>query len=765
MNIKPHHFGVIIVVLLLCSCKTFAQQAQPTLTADSVSSPVLPKQSKPTVIRESVILPEIRLKRELLWYFGVWGAFNLLQHDARFTHLVNTTSCCGEPFGSVLGTGFSGGIFGTYQYSSFLRFQLRLLLSNSSPEFIRSLPTLTTLNQADEPIPLTREHTFSASMLFGGIEPTLSLRIFDALRFDLGASLAFSINSSYQQFQRNTIEAKDSLSYAYSGTLPVNIPVLSVIAGLSYDIPLQEKLFLSPFIRYYLPLTELTATENMLKFSQNTNTQRFVEPGVWKMSGIQLGLALSWGLYKPQHVETLYFRDTATVITEDSIAALRLLSSTSELRTVTRDGLEMQERIVRESYLREIPRHSALELSLAVVGIGKNGERQKDPTVIVEEFESNEYTPLLPYLFFPEDSSSIGLTRQRLLRSAKEAEQWTESAIQESTLGVFSDVLNILGYRMKKNPSSTLTIVGCNAHIGVESGDTALSMSRAKAVASYLNAVWGINAKRLTLKTQNLPDKHARVDSPDGMEENRRIELRPTPQALLAPIVNEHITRDITPPTLELTPTISSGAGLNWWYMYLKQKGTLLKQFSGSEAPATQLYQLDNAVLEESEAPLAITLQAADAAGQQKTLEKTIRIQQKTVKKKRIELLEDKRIDRFSFIMFDYDKSIVDVDGTKTLLDEVKKKIEPNSIVTITGHGDRSGSKEYNRDLAARRCAEVQKVLQVADRQLVIKPVGNEQLLQDNTLPEGRAYSRVVQIVIETPIKAGTPPKPIKKKK
>lgn len=709
--------------------------------------------------------------REIRWLLGGFVGLNMLSHNAQFNTIQGAPTCCGQDFGVFSSLGFTGGGLLEYQFSPLLRLQTRLAASYWSAHFRRDLPTNYLNNGNDPPILLTSEHSIDASQLTLSLEPALSIRAVAGLFVELGASVAFSLSSSYEQretlLQPDNIfwnDTKSKLRNVASGTLPAASSLaITPFAGVSYEIPLSEHLFVTPFARYYLPLSDVAQTERIVRAATTGNPTRDVQTGSWRISTLQFGVAVKLGIRKPLREEITYIRDTSTVVNDANDFSVRLVSSKSETKTVNKYGLELDETTIRESYLREIPRHSSLALDVNVVGIATNGERQQNPTIVVEEFESEDYKPLLPYLFFPDGNDSLALTRQHLLSSTKEAAKWSDNDVVGDALDVFNDLLNVLGYRMKKSPESKLTIVGANSNTGIETGDTALSMRRAQAVAQYLTKIWGINTKRLTLKAQNLPDRRARIDTPDGMEENRRVELIATPVTLLAPLVDDDVSREVTPPTLEITPSIATGAGLNWWYMFIKQRGNVLKQYSGSEMPKPQLFNMGANLVREEEIPLVITLQAADAAGKQGNVSKQVTVKQITLKKKRIELVDDKRIDRFSFIMFDYDKSIVDAENTKNLLEEVKKKIEPTSTVTIAGYGDRSGSRDYNRELAARRSAEVQKLLQVPENQLVIKPVGNARLLQDNNLPEGRAYSRIVQIIIETPIKAGTPPKKRKK--
>jgi outer membrane protein OmpA-like peptidoglycan-associated protein len=129
-------------------------------------------------------------------------------------------------------------------------------------------------------------------------------------------------------------------------------------------------------------------------------------------------------------------------------------------------------------------------------------------------------------------------------------------------------------------------------------------------------------------------------------------------------------------------------------------------------------------------------------------------VEQLTVRQKRFEQRDDKRIDRFSLIVFDFNKADL-TPAHRELLSEVKSRIQPQSKVVIAGYADRSGDPDYNRELARRRCVEVQRALGLPDAAVTIVPKGSDELLYDNATPEGRSYCRTVQITIETPIANG----------
>jgi outer membrane protein OmpA-like peptidoglycan-associated protein len=151
------------------------------------------------------------------------------------------------------------------------------------------------------------------------------------------------------------------------------------------------------------------------------------------------------------------------------------------------------------------------------------------------------------------------------------------------------------------------------------------------------------------------------------------------------------------------------------------------------------------------EEPINVEFSARDILGQKSSAKSDISLQQLTIKKKREIIKDDKRIEKFSLILFDYDKANL-TQRQANVLNQIKSRIQPNTQVTITGYADRTGDPEYNKELSNRRIQEVQRVLRIPEENLNLNPVGSSVLLYDNDSPQGRSYSRTVQITLETPV-------------
>ena len=113
---------------------------------------------------------------------------------------------------------------------------------------------------------------------------------------------------------------------------------------------------------------------------------------------------------------------------------------------------------------------------------------------------------------------------------------------------------------------------------------------------------------------------------------------------------------------------------------------------------------------------------------------------------------DDRNLEKYSLIVFDYNSA--DLKATHLdVIKKVKESIKPNSIVTIAGYADRTGDKEYNKNLASRRINAIRKLINLPAKEIIEIPYGNSVLLYDNDTEVGRSLSRTVQITIETPVK------------
>lgn len=120
-----------------------------------------------------------------------------------------------------------------------------------------------------------------------------------------------------------------------------------------------------------------------------------------------------------------------------------------------------------------------------------------------------------------------------------------------------------------------------------------------------------------------------------------------------------------------------------------------------------------------------------------------------SISKKREDKIADKQINKYRLIMFKIGKSEIEANEQKNI-NFIKKQISPESNVIIKGYGDITGSEEINIEISERSSQAVKKALGVNAKAIGL---GKSELLFDNNSPEGRFYSRTVEVIIESLIK------------
>ena len=154
-------------------------------------------------------------------------------------------------------------------------------------------------------------------------------------------------------------------------------------------------------------------------------------------------------------------------------------------------------------------------------------------------------------------------------------------------------------------------------------------------------------------------------------------------------------------------------------------------------------------------APFILHPALRDSIGDTHTSEAAqLPIRQLTVQKKRRERRKDKEFEQFSMMLFEFNDSRPSA-AQENAVKFIQSHLKPLSELRVVGYTDRTGSAEYNRKLSLERAQQIVRVITGAEQpseQVLVRGVGNSELLFDNNIPEGRFYSRTVRVLVETPI-------------
>ncbi|MDH7516505.1 MAG: OmpA family protein [Bacteroidota bacterium] len=632
---------------------------------------------------------------------GVYASYNFNQHWTNFGKLPGVPNCCPR-FESGSGGGFSLGLF--YRIPLFLRTALDVRAGYSSYGALLSAVEPTYVSVDGQGMDGEFEHTLDAELASIGLEPLVDYRVWKTLSLLAGPRLAIVTRSRYSQ--KETIvkpqdigvfpETQTRTRNALSGDIPEASSIeAALLLGARYEVPLnaERTLTASPEVLFSVGLVPV------------------VKSLAWSANAFRAGVSIR---YRPARREVPPPPPPPPLPPPP-------------------------------------PPPPLLTADVRAVGVDEEGKEFPLIVVRVEEFVSTDVQPLLPYIYFEESSATIP-SRYRTLTREQAASFAMEDLRGRGTIEVYHDILNIIGRRMVERPTARITLVGCNSDEGSEKGNLALSRRRADAVREYLQTIWGVSPSRITVQERNLPEMPSRVTEPDGIAENRRVEMITDDPAILDPVVMADTIRSVRPSVMRFYPSVTAQANVIEWTLTARQGNRVLKQFSGSQEPPRVLEWMIDAEQETipgTEEPIVYRLSVRDGANQEvKTVDADIKVEQITIRKKRAERLADKEIERYNLILFDFDSPALNARNAR-VVEYIKTRIPRDASVSITGYTDRMGEADYNQRLSEGRARSTAAALGVTG----VRVYGaGESSIYDNDLPEGRAYCRTVSVVVETPV-------------
>jgi outer membrane protein OmpA-like peptidoglycan-associated protein len=393
------------------------------------------------------------------------------------------------------------------------------------------------------------------------------------------------------------------------------------------------------------------------------------------------------------------------------------------------------------------------------------------PSNVPGDRRMSEIFPLRNYVFFNAESTAI--PNRYVLLTKDQVKDFKEDQLEifapknlsdrsKRQMIVYYNVLNILGDRMQKNPSSTITLVG-SSEKGPEDG---LAMS--ESIKTYLVNVFAINASRITTKGQSKPNIPS--EQPGGTlelellrEGDRRVsiesaspdllmEFQSGPEAQLKPV--EIVALQEAPVDSYVTFN-NKGANetLSSWSLQIADEQGKVQSFG----PYTQ---------EE------VSIPGKSILGSRPEGDYKVKMIGQTKSGKIVEketpvhmvLWTPAKIEegiRYS-IIYEFDKSKAITIYKKYLTDVVTPKIPVGATVIIHGHTDIIGEEAHNQDLSLARANDVKSIIEsglskVGRNDVKFEVLGygeNENKSPfENKTPEERFYNRTVVIDIIPAVK------------
>ncbi len=387
------------------------------------------------------------------------------------------------------------------------------------------------------------------------------------------------------------------------------------------------------------------------------------------------------------------------------------------------------------------------------------------PKNTVVQNSVREVFPLRNYIFFNLGSTQI--PDRYVLLNKDQVKDFKEDQVQFNTpknmsgrserqMLVYYNVINILGDRMQKNPSSTVKLVG----LSEKGSDDGRAMT--ETVKKYLVDVFLINGSRIVIKGRVKPLVPS--EQPGGKleldllrEGDRKVTIESNSPELLMEFQNgdaplkpvEIVTVKQNQNTDNITfNNVGSKEAVSTWMLKLKDRNGKIKNF-GPYSEDKIIISRNTILKNQQQGNFNVVMVGQTKSG-------------KTVKKDATVIIlpyvapQIQESIRFSVIYeFNESKSITIYE--KYLTEIVTPKIPIGGTVIIQGHTDIIGEDNYNQNLSLARANDVKTIIEKSlaksgrkDIKFEIYGYGEDAnySLFKNKFPEERFYNRTVVIDI-----------------
>ncbi len=682
-----------------------------------------------------------------LFYIGGTVAYNFNRISTNFNEIPKV-EFSNFNINSGIGNGFSYSvIFKKYLGENFLLDIQSGLMDHNAIISEKQEIGVQDVREIDNPeivkrVPVKVDKLLESVVISAGLEATFGYELFDNLFISAAGRVAYAFASRFNLTEKITEPSNviflnnddHRFNYTNVSITDKNTLLFHGLIKVNYDIEIISFFKVNPTLKFYFPLN---SSSNSLGWYTNS-----------LVAGIELMLPIM--PKKPELKDTLFIRDTNKIeIVGLEKSKIYLSNRYSKLALEERDEANVLWTVVYETYTKEIPKKVKLESNLELIGIHDDGTKEKNPTIIIEEIEFvKETIPLLPYIFFQEGDANLSNTNLHLLKP-EETQNFYDDSLSPKPLIAYTELLNIVGFRMRKYPDASLTITGCTNNLGIENNNFDLSKMRAEVIKKYLTQVWQIDGNRIKTIYRLLPQQPANNSHRDGQVENQRAELSSDHKLLLSHIFIRSVTKKTKIPKVEIYPEVSTEIGLKDWRLSLIQSGKQIRNYDGKENLQSVInWNILEEPIPQLETNVYAIFTATDKINQSTQAETSCQIQHKHIKLSGDDISGGWLVEKFYLIAHFASPDIIA--NHRSFIEHIKTRIKANSKVTIAGYADRTGTQEINKELARKRVNQIQEILQVKAENLKKLPVGSEILLYDNDLPEGRSYSRTIMIIIET---------------
>jgi outer membrane protein OmpA-like peptidoglycan-associated protein len=387
------------------------------------------------------------------------------------------------------------------------------------------------------------------------------------------------------------------------------------------------------------------------------------------------------------------------------------------------------------------------------------------PANVPTERRVREIFPLRNYVFFNIGSTEIPnryvMLKKEDVKSFREDQLEMITPLDQSgrskrQMNVYYNVINILGDRMIKNPTTTITLVGSSEQ-GPKEGK-----EMAESVKFYLVNTFEISPSRIKTKGQFKPNIPS--EQPGGTleldllrEGDRRVSIESSSPVLLvefqsgsnASMPTENVTLQEAPiESYVVFDVKGANEAFSVWSIQMVDGSGKMQSFGPYTQESVSLS--GKSILDtRTEGDYKVTLIGQTKSGKVVSKETTAHV----VLWEPAKIVEGLRYS----IIFEFNESKAISIYEKYLIDVVMPKIPVNGTVIIHGHADIIGDDSYNLKLSQARANDVKNIIESAlaksgrtDVKFEVSGYGEDLNYSPfkNEFPEERFYNRTVIIDI-----------------
>lgn len=554
----------------------------------------------------------------------------------------------------------------------------------------------------DETIsPCDRPENLKTSLSYATFEPSIRITPFNSgLYFFVGGAYSYNINKSFTyKFDLDPDAVFNSAQEDFSD---INKNVFSGKVGLGYDIPLSSEtslnqVTLSPFLSYH---------------PYFGHHPRSVES--WSLSTARAGIAIKFGKVKAMPVEEYVAPIPALVpVTAPAVA----------FTVVSPENIPVERR-VRETF------------------------------------------PIRNYVFF--DLGSTEIPERYVLLKKSDVKDFKETQLEVFTpkelsgrsdreMIAYYNVLNILGDRMNKNPSTKIKLIGSSDN-GAKEG-----RMMAESVKTYLVFIFDIAPIRISTSGNTKPQipsqkASSTLDLNLLNQDDRRVSIETNSSVLLmefqtgeaAPLkaVEMDVIQEAPLDSYVTIDATGSNEAFSSWRLETTDDDGVVQKFGPYEQEFLRIP--GKSILgKRAEGNYTFTIIGTTESGETVTKETQQHLVLWTPPTNEQGL-------RYS-VIYEFNNSKSSKMYEKYLREVVSPKITDNAIVIIHGHTDVIGESVHNQALSLARANDVKgiienelKKLDITDAKIEVYGFGEDEMIAPfgNKLPEERFYNRTVVIDI-----------------